>query len=67
MVVEDHQELVHMGLYVRHAESRHELPPVLSEQLLLQVLYLLKKIRNTVDKLSNTISAKNFTFSWDKL
>jgi len=43
MVVEDHQELVHMGLYLGHVDSRYELPPLLSGQLLLQVLYLLKK------------------------
>jgi hypothetical protein len=39
MVVEDHHELVHLG----HAENRHELPPLLSGQLLLQDLNLLIK------------------------
>jgi hypothetical protein len=47
MVVEDRHVLVHMGLYLEHAESKHELPPLLSGQFVLQVLDLLKKI---VDK-----------------
>jgi hypothetical protein len=58
MVVEDLQELVHLG----HAKSRHELPPLLSGQLLLQVLGLSKKKKKYCGQVSNTISAHNFTF-----
>lgn len=62
MVVEDHHELVHMGLFLGHAESRHERPPLLSGQLLLHVLDLLKKKKKYCGQVSNTISAHNFTF-----
>jgi hypothetical protein len=62
MVVEDRQELVQMGPYLGHAESRHELPPLLSGQLLLRVLSLSKKKKKYCGQVSNTISAHNFTF-----
>jgi len=62
MVVEDHQELVHMGLSLGDAACRHELHLLLSGLLLLQVLDLLKKKKKYCGQVSNTISAHNFTF-----
>jgi hypothetical protein len=55
--VEDHQELVHMGLYLGRAESRHKLPPLLSGQLVLPVLDLFRR-RNMVDIISCFIRTK---------